>query len=177
MAAQIAKPKSAHGKPSPAAADDEDSTQNLKNDLALQRLLSESHLLSATASADVNPTGKTRHKALDMRLQSLGSKTSIFVQEKMPMSFRKGIDKKKRDREEKRRKEAKEAGIVLEAVERKKTAIGRRERAIGAPVVGKFKGGLLTLSKRDISEIQGSGGGIGGRGGGGRGRGGSKKRR
>jgi hypothetical protein len=108
----------------------------------------------------------------------MGSKKSIFVQEKMPMSFRKGIEKKKTEREVKRRKDAKDAGIILEAMERKKTSAGRRERGIGAPGVGKFKGGLLTLSKRDITEIQNSGGGIGGRGGGrSRGRGNKGKRR
>jgi hypothetical protein len=110
----------------------------------------------------------------------MGSKKSIFVQDKMPMSFRKGIEKKKSEREVKRRKDAKDAGIILEAVERKKVAVVRRERGIGAPGVGRFKGGLLTLSKRDITEIQSSGGGIGGRGGSrgrGRGRGSKEKRR
>jgi hypothetical protein len=73
----------------------------------------------------------------------------------MPMNMRKGIDKKKTVREEKRRKDAKEAGIILEKVIHKKKNAGRRDRGIGAPGVGKFKSGLLTLSKKDIIDVQG----------------------
>ena len=113
-----------------------------------------------------------------MRLQTLGSKTSIFKQEKMPMSHRKGIISKQTEREDKRRKEAKKNGIILEKAKMgtKKGSDGKRDRGVGAPGVGKFSGGTLKLSKKDIFDIEGpksstsSRGGRGGRGGG-RGRG------
>ena len=61
---------------------------NLKKDLALQRLLAESHLLDSSSSSTLS--GNSRHKAIDLRLKALGSKSSLFTQEKMPMSHRKG---------------------------------------------------------------------------------------
>ncbi|KAK2630237.1 hypothetical protein QTJ16_001057 [Diplocarpon rosae] len=137
--------------------DDEDASEaaNLKKDLALQRLLTESHLLDSSS----NPTlsGNNRHKATDLRLQALGSKTSILKQEKMPMSQRKGIISKQAEKEAKRRQEARENGIVLEKAQigTQKSTARKRDRGIGAPGVGRFSGGTLTLSKKDIYEIEG----------------------
>ncbi|RDW78407.1 hypothetical protein BP5796_06259 [Coleophoma crateriformis] len=158
-----------------AIPDDDDSeAANLKKDLALQRLLAESHLLESSSNTTVS--GKNRHKATDMRIQALGSKTSILKQEKMPMLHRKGIIAKQTDRETTRRKEAKENGIILEKAKNDKKRDGKRDRGVGAPGVGKFSGGTLKLSKKDIFDIEGpkkSSAGRGGRGGkrGGRGRG------
>ncbi|CAD0081832.1 unnamed protein product [Aureobasidium vineae] len=156
---------------------------DLKNDLALQRLLKESHLLDAT-SLSTDPSGKNRHKATDLRLLELGSKTSIFAQKNMPKHQRVGIQKKKEDKEFERRREAKENGIVLERVRREGTdgrgggfgGGNKRERGIGNPSVGRFSGGTLKLSKRDVEGITGpKSSGRGGRGGkGGRGRGGGR---
>ncbi|KAI9844330.1 MAG: hypothetical protein M1837_005634 [Sclerophora amabilis] len=140
-------------------AEDVADAANLKKDLALQRLLQESHLLDPHSS--LSPSGTNRHKALDLRLQTLGSKTSIFKQEKMPMSHRKGITAKAVEREERRRKEAKENGIVLERPKNEKRSSERRERGIGGPAVGKFRGGMLKLSKEDVADIQGSRGKVG----------------
>ena len=91
-----------------------------------------------------------------MRLQDLGSKNSVYTQPKMPMSHRKGIAAKLAEKEETRRREAKETGTILErAVKVKKSGEARRQRSIGAPTIGKFQGGLLTLSKKDVADIQG----------------------
>ncbi|KAG9692270.1 hypothetical protein KCU95_g7383, partial [Aureobasidium melanogenum] len=160
---------------------------DLKNDLALQRLLKESHLLDAS-SLSTDPSGKNRHKATDLRLLELGSKTSIFAQKDMPRHHRVGIQKKKENKEIERRREAKENGIILERVRKEGTdgkgggfgGGNKRERGIGNPSVGRFSGGTLKLSKRDVAGITGpksSGrGGKGGRGRGG-GRGGRGGRR
>ncbi len=95
------------------------------------------------------------------------------------MSHRKGITSKQTEKELKRRHEAKENGIILEkaSVGSKKPSAGKRDRGIGAPGVGRFSGGTLTLSKKDIYEIEGPkrtpssrGGRGGGRGRGKRGR-------
>lgn len=115
-----------------------------------------------------------------MRLQALGAKKSTMVQEKMPMSHRKGIIAKQSETEEKRRREARENGIILEKAKMaaKKGGDGKRERGVGAPTIGKFAGGTLKLSKKDIFDIEGpkksfaSKGGRGGSRGRGRGRGG-----
>lgn len=174
---------------------EEDAPSLLANDLALQRLLSESSLLSKAMpnpmfypSTTTNPAdthqsarpfaaGKLRLATTDLRLRALGSKESLFAQKKMPMGMRRGIEAAARGREEKRRREAKENGIVLER-EEKKTARKRgrrgREADVDAPAVGRLRGAQLTLSRRDIADIQGSGGGSGR---GGRGGKGGKRRR
>ncbi|OAP56652.1 hypothetical protein AYL99_08764 [Fonsecaea erecta] len=130
---------------------------NLKHDLDLQRLLKESHLLEQATKASSTP-GTHRHKVVDMRMQALGSKSSMFHQEKMPLAHRKGILAKAAGREASRRKEARENGIILEKASGKKTSKdARRERAVDVPTVGRFRGGTLTLSKKDVFDIQGPG--------------------
>ena len=166
-------------------ADDSTDASNLKHDLALQKLLRESHLLSsASNSGSSTPTlttsGIARHKSTDLHLQSLGAKASVFTQKKMPMAQRKHEIAKARSNEEKRRSEAREAGIILEREQRasKKDADKKRERGVGGPSIGKFRGGTLSLSREDVRSITG-GGGSGGRGGSkgsGRGRGGKRGR-
>ncbi|KAL4734891.1 hypothetical protein BDV11DRAFT_45195 [Aspergillus similis] len=136
--------------------DDKDiESLNLKNDLALQRLLKESHLLES--ASDLAPTGKNRHKALDLRMQELGAKNSLYYQKNMPSSIRKGIKAKAVSKEEKRRREARENGIILEKpAPKKQSSNGRRERGVGGPSIGKFAGGTLNLSNRDVAHVQAS---------------------
>lgn len=127
---------------------------NLKHDLELQRLLKESHLLDGSSGP---LTHTQRHKAIDLRMQSLGAKTSLFTQAKMPLSHRRGIIAKAAQKEAKRRKEAKENGIILEKEARQRHVKSvKRDRGVGGPTVGKFKNGELKLSRRDIRDIQGS---------------------
>ncbi|KAF3482437.1 uncharacterized protein GIQ15_05196 [Arthroderma uncinatum] len=154
-----------------ADADQTTDAANLKNDLALQRLLKESHLLDS--ASDLNPTGVNRHKAIDLRAQTAGAKTSIYTQKSMPMSHRKGISAKATQKEETRRREAQENGIILErpSLAKSKPAVKRRERGVGGPSVGKFVGGTLKLSRRDVMAIQGPKTGRRGAKGAGRGRG------
>lgn len=129
---------------------------NLKKDIALQRLLSESHLIDSIQNSTIS--GKNRHKATDLRLRALGSKFSILNQKNMPLSHRKGIVAKKRDRESKRKNEARENGIILEkATSGGKKFFGkRRDRGIGAPTIGIFSRGTLRLSEKDINNVEGS---------------------
>ncbi|KAH0846979.1 hypothetical protein AYO21_02325 [Fonsecaea monophora] len=154
-------PKEIHGvvtKDSARQGDDDDAAEalNLKHDLDLQRLLKESHLLE---QAKASPTlGSHRHKMVDMRMQALGSKGSMFHQEKMPLAHRRGILAKAAEREASRRKEAQENGIILEKASGKtRPKDTRRERGVDVPAVGKFRGGTLTLSKKDVFDIQGQG--------------------
>jgi hypothetical protein len=157
--------KSLTVKKKPDEADLTEST-NLKNDQALQKLLRESHLLSASSSGTSTPTlsatGIMRHKSTDLHLQTLGAKGSVFSQKKMPMSQRKHMIQKARTTEEKRRAEAKEAGVILERptmnkVPGKRDGNRKRDKAVGLPSVGKFRGGTLNLSKKDVRSITGGG--------------------
>lgn len=131
--------------------EDKSEKLNLKNDLALQRLINESHLLEKAKNGTLSGQ---RQKITEMRLQSLGSKGSILAQEKMPMSHRKGIVAKAKEKESTRRAEAKENGIILERTTKVKKAEERRTRGVGGPSVGSFKGGTLKLSKGDVSNIR-----------------------
>ncbi|KAI9805136.1 MAG: hypothetical protein M1825_000970 [Sarcosagium campestre] len=151
-------PSKAKGKTEPSTEDDNaDDATNLKHDIALQRLLAESHLLDSS-STSLNPSGFSRHKANDLRLQSLGSRNSIFTQEMMPMSHRKGIAAKAGAKEAKRRTQAKENGIILEKARSTKPANRvKRQQGVDRPGIGSFKNGVLRLSKRDVASVQGSG--------------------
>lgn len=154
----------------------EDSRSLLASDLELQRLISESHILSATnpfntatsgatAPGRAFSEGRTRALTTDLRLQKLGSAGSIFSsQKKMPMAVRKGILGARAAREEKRRREAKENGIILER-ERPDEAKGKGKKArrkqgrgselpVDMPGMGKMKGGELRLSKRDVRAVE-----------------------
>ena len=145
-----------------STAEEEDGTEstNLKHDLALQRLLKESHLLDSStfsSASSTAPEGKNRIKALDMRLQDLGAKASTLKQESMPMHIRKGIAGKATSREASRRKEAAENGIILEKFRNaSKPQQKRRERGVGGVGIGKMQGSTLKLSSYDIRSIEGT---------------------
>ncbi|KAH0527985.1 hypothetical protein TsFJ059_002901 [Trichoderma semiorbis] len=163
----------------------EDAPSLLAQDLELRRLIAESHLLqtnkplslaaalSTTSSPNAQPkafsSGRVRQKALDMRIQALGSKTSILKQEKMPMHMRKGINAAAVEREAKRRREAKETGVILERETGKKKKRDRRGGGGGGggfgPSVGRLKGAELRISERDVKKIEGTRDTFGRRGG------------
>lgn len=142
----------------------EDAPSLLAQDLELRRLLAESHLLAPALTGvgtAVAPkafaAGKTRQKATDLRVQALGSKVSIHKQEKMPMNMRKGIVAAAGARESKRRREAKENGVILERETGKKSKKRDRGRDLGVdrPGVGRLRGAELRLSDRDVRGIEG----------------------
>ncbi|KAI0619575.1 hypothetical protein TUN199_08421, partial [Pyrenophora tritici-repentis] len=100
---------------------------------------------ASNPTRSLTATGAARHKSTDLHLQSLGAKGSVFAQKNMPMAQRKHMVQKARLGEEKRRSEAREAGIVLERESRGGSGAGkkggeRRERGVGGPSVGKFRG-------------------------------------
>ena len=108
--------------------------ENLENDLKLQRLLQESHILAHQmeySGADVtlqtldyeDPTGKARKRALTQRMREISatnssSKGNPRVLEKMPMNMRKGMVKARDARIAKYEREARDAGIVLSKVKK-----------------------------------------------------------
>ncbi|KAL7927940.1 hypothetical protein ACQKWADRAFT_278293 [Trichoderma austrokoningii] len=174
----------------------EDAPSLLAQDLELRRLISESHLLqtnrplslsaalsTTSSSSSAEPkafsAGRVRQKALDLRIQALGSKVSIHKQEKMPMHMRKGIAVAAVEREAKRRREAKESGVILERETGKKKTAKRDRRGGGGggfgPAVGRLKGAELRISERDVKKIEGTRDTFGRRGGKDSGRRGGKR--
>src|SRR5271155_1268583 len=87
----------------------DDEAQNLQNDLALQRLLRESNLLSEHAKRE-DPR-RLHHLTLDARISHLGGKEA--AKGNVPLRIRKGIETAKIKRQEKIEREAQEAGILM----------------------------------------------------------------
>ncbi|CAA93306.1 rRNA processing protein Faf1 [Schizosaccharomyces pombe] len=130
---------------------DDDEVENLKNDLELQKLLRESHLLheatSRTGQVQLVAEGKIRHKVVQQHIAQLGGKKET---EKMPMAARRGMKKKQKHIEKVIENEARESGTVLakKRKERKQFKKGFRPVTFSAP--GKLVGGTLLLPKSMI---------------------------
>lgn len=113
---------------------DPTSAKDLKDDLELQRLISESHILKNLSEERRNTSnisgaeltlktlndpiiGKARVRTLDSRIQELasinGDEKKLNKLEKMPMNLRKGIINAQKSRINKFEKDARENGVVL----------------------------------------------------------------
>ncbi|KEY71838.1 hypothetical protein S7711_05979 [Stachybotrys chartarum IBT 7711] len=146
----------------------EDAPSLLAQDLELRRLLAESHLFSravnhspfaSTTASEPKAfnAGRIRRKATDLRVQALGSSASILTQDRIPMNIRKGMNAAAAGRETKRRREAKENGVILErAASKKKTRDRRKDPMMDGPGVGRLRGAELRLSSKDVRGIEGS---------------------
>ncbi|KAL8347113.1 hypothetical protein RB601_003324 [Gaeumannomyces tritici] len=173
------------------AATAEDSADLLANDLALQRLLSESHLLSAATAGQASSSsatllssvaatpaagsaafaqGRLRRRTADLRMQALGSRESVFAQPAMPLAIRRGIAQHRAAREQRRRREARECGVILEAPSSSSSSSAKSRAGggggggsgarrggpkVGMPGVGKMRGAELRISARDVRDIEG----------------------
>lgn len=142
-------------KPKKTKEDEED----LKNDLELQRLIEESHILHEQqefTGADISigdpmeSIGKNRIKILEARLAKAGGKKKA---EKMPMAIAKGIKAKAKERSEAHKSRAKEAGIVL-AHEKKVRKQRVHDRGLKINSVGKSTAHGVSVSQRDIARVQ-----------------------
>lgn len=169
--------------------------EDLDNDLKLQRLLKESHILAnlmTHSGADLtlqtidyeDPSGKARRRALDSRIRELASTNSATkglpkTLEKMPMSMRKGMIKKRDHRISKYEEEAKNAGIVLSKVKKgqvrdlvssrgstlvsdrlgqgKKMKNTKRDKGLKISSVGRSTRNGLIISQEEIDRIGGKG--------------------
>ncbi|CCH42308.1 hypothetical protein BN7_1852 [Wickerhamomyces ciferrii] len=108
-------------------------SENLQNDLELQRFLDESHILSnfqnqqsgadltlATLDHESGPIGKARTHTLRSRLDNISSTNGNLKAklEKMPMSMRKGMIKSHINKINKFEQDARDGGIVLSKVKK-----------------------------------------------------------
>lgn len=115
----------------PDNADDE---ENLENDLKLQRLLEESHILSnklkysgvdtTLHTLDLeDPVGIARRRTLNSRLRNISATNSATAGhpkrlEKMPMAMRKGMIENRKKKISRFEEEARNAGIILSKVKK-----------------------------------------------------------
>jgi hypothetical protein len=134
---------------------EDDEAQNLKHDIALQRLLRESNLLAEYATKE--DPGRLRHLTLDSRISHLGGKE--IAKGNVPLRIQKGIETAKAKRREKSEREAQEAGILM-PVKRKSKPEKVRERGLRTVSgVGKFKNGMLKINAREIRRVNNAGSG------------------
>lgn len=142
-----------------AAKEDAD---NVENDLKLQRLLSESHILAHNmdfSGADLTmqtldyeaPIGNARRRILDQRIRQASSLNSATggnprKLEKMPMGMRKGMIAARERRVVEYEREAREAGIILSKV--KKGELRNLDSGRGATVSSDRLGFGKKVTKR-----------------------------
>ncbi|KAF7966792.1 hypothetical protein HWV62_18186 [Athelia sp. TMB] len=173
-----------------ANADDE--LTNVQNDAILHRLV-HTKLLSASLNPELNLTPAQRKKALAGRVLELAGETKLGKGEKAVREternhaakrVREGLLDKKKEREKKELEEAKNLGNYHPTLKKlfepstSSTASHPQKRDRGLKMgVGKFRGGMLKLSRDEISIAQGGGArGTAGPRGRGRGRGGGRGR-
>lgn len=128
---------------------DEAEVEDSRNDLALRRLLKESHLLSEP-HVSLKSRGKSRHEALQARIEALGGAKAKPQQHSW--KIKSGIERKARDRATREAKEAKDAGILMArhsgvSKQKAKHRNGRDRGLNFTKEIGKFRKGNLALSK------------------------------
>ncbi|KAJ7179910.1 hypothetical protein C8R43DRAFT_870438 [Mycena crocata] len=170
-----------------SVADDEDERTNAQNDALLHRLV-HTKLLSGSLNTDLNLTPAHRRKALAGRVLELSGQAKLGKGEKSVREgernkaarrVREGMLEKQKDRQKQQLEEAKNLGNYHPTIKKLFESTGtsdapRKTRERGLKMgVGKFSGGMLKLSRDEISRVQdgprrGSnrGRGRGGRGGG-----------
>ncbi|KAJ7095299.1 hypothetical protein B0H15DRAFT_104581 [Mycena belliarum] len=193
MSSKVSKLREDPGiQPEKSAADDEDDRTNAQNDALLHRLV-HTKLLSGSLNAELDLTPAQRRKALAGRVLELTGQAKLGKGEKAVREgernkaakrVREGMLDKQKERQNQQLEEAKNLGNyhptikkLFESTSTSEAPKKTRERGLKMGV-GKFRGGMLKLSRDEISIGQGVPRRGSGRGRGrGRGRGGSSRGR
>ncbi|TFK55779.1 hypothetical protein OE88DRAFT_1652250 [Heliocybe sulcata] len=148
--------------------EDEDRT-NAENDAELRRLI-HTKLLSGSLNPELDMKPAQRRKALEGRVMELAGEVKLGKGErsvksaernKAAQKVRIGMLAKQKDREGKHLEEAKNLGNYHPTIKKLfepsdgQRSIRKREKGLTMGI-GKFKSGVLKLSKEEISSIQGS---------------------
>ncbi|KAJ7507714.1 hypothetical protein B0H11DRAFT_1968289 [Mycena galericulata] len=190
MSSKVSKLREDPGvqQPEGSAADEEDERTNAQNDALLHRLV-HTKLLSGSLNADLDLTPAHRRKALAGRVLELTGQAKLGKGErsvregernKAAKRVREGLIEKQKERQKQQLEEAKNLGNYHPTIKKLFESTGtstppkkNRERGLKMGV-GKFSGGMLKLSRDEISRVQDGPRRGGGRG---RGRGASRGRR
>lgn len=155
---------------------------NLNDDLALQRMISESHILHERpkgqefSGADISGAqdplenaGKLRLKILEHRLGQAGGGQRG---QRMPQAMAVGIKKKSASRKQKTKEEARDAGIILAKERFAKSKNRVRDKGLKINAIGKASEHGIYVSPAEIARMTSRRGGASR----GRGRGGKFRR-
>lgn len=141
------------------AAKTKNDDENIKNDYALQRLINESNILSQQkgfSGAEIsgidplNHVGGGRLKIMEARLTNAGAKKK---KQTVPPLIAKGIRDKAREREQKHKHQAMEAGIIL-AKEKHQKKAPKRDRGLKINSIGRASPHGVHISPAEIARIQ-----------------------
>ncbi|TBU40465.1 hypothetical protein BD309DRAFT_927106 [Dichomitus squalens] len=149
--------------------DEDDDLSNAQNDALLHRLV-HTQLLSGSLNPDLNLTPAQRKKALAGRVMEAAGKAKLGKGEaavrqkehnRAAKHVRDGLTEKKKERQQKELEEAKQLGNYHPALKALYDAsstshLRKKKRDRGMKMgVGSFKGGILKLSKSEISAVEG----------------------
>ncbi|KAI9494006.1 hypothetical protein BDB00DRAFT_340920 [Zychaea mexicana] len=133
----------------------QDEEENKQRDFELNQLLATSKLLEDYQKDEM--TGKERRKHMMDKLENLGVKKS--GNPNMPLAMHKGMQEKKREREQKRMQEAMNMGLYDKSLKHLYTSSTskKKERNRDPGItngIGRMKGGTLIIGKQDIARVQ-----------------------
>ncbi|KAI8580733.1 hypothetical protein K450DRAFT_235699 [Umbelopsis ramanniana AG] len=154
MSSKVAKMEAPPPPPPKSVKEMEEEEENLAHDRELKELLATSKLLEEYEMEEMS--GKERRKFNMNKLESLGVKKS--KPEQRPIAMRLGMEKKQKERDEKKLQHAKNIGMYdksmkhLYAAASKPKERKRRDRGIDSGI-GKMQGSTLTLSKTEIKRV------------------------
>lgn len=130
--------------------------ENEQKDLELKELLATTRLLEEYQKEEMS--GKERRKHMMGKLDDLGVKGGPKEKRALPMAL--GMQNKAKERDAKRLQDAKDLGIYDKSLKHLyvKQTKKKRDRDPGITNgIGRMKGAMLTIKKRDISRIQSEG--------------------
>lgn len=139
-------------------------SEDLKNDLELQRLIEESHILhegqqysGADISGATDPMdtiGKSRLKVMNARLSKAGAKQKTA---RIPQAMSVGIRDKAAERQRKYKEEARNAGIIIAKDRHAKSKNTTRDKGLKINSVGKASQYGIHVSAADIARLTSKG--------------------
>ncbi|KXN83704.1 hypothetical protein AN958_00845 [Leucoagaricus sp. SymC.cos] len=159
--------KSLEQKKKKTPQEEEDERTNVENDALLHKLV-HTKLLSGSLNPDIDMTPGHRRKALAGRVMELSGRAKLGKGERAirdaeknraAKRVREGLARKQKERDKQELEEAKNLGnyhpTLKKLFEASGTSTSRsKSRGLGMGV-GRFKGGVLQLSKQDIASVTG----------------------
>ncbi|KAK7470740.1 hypothetical protein VKT23_002161 [Stygiomarasmius scandens] len=153
-----------------ATEDDEEEWSNLQNDALLHKLV-HTKLLSGSLNPELDLTPAQRRRALSGRISELAGDVRLGRGEKsvreaernkQAKRVREGLLAKEKERQKAKLEEAKNLGTYHPSLKKlfdsdSESKTKKRQRGLQMGV-GKFRGGVLQLSRHDVDTIQGRSG-------------------
>ncbi|KAF7721249.1 hypothetical protein EC973_005012 [Apophysomyces ossiformis] len=154
MSSKVIKEESTHTPVTTAvsAKEIEEEAENQRKDQELKELLATSKLLEEYHMDEMS--SRDRRKHMMSKLENLGVKPSPSI--KVPLAMHLGLEAKKKERQQKRLQKAKDLGLYDKSTRHLyvEAKTKKRDRDPGITNgIGKMRGAMLTISKREIAQV------------------------